>query len=267
MTVAEKRAAFRALHQEGCFVMPNPWDVGSARALQGLGFKAIASTSAGMAWAMGLNDGAVTRGAVLGHLAELAAATRIPLNADFENGFADDPKGVAESVALAVETGVAGLSIEDFTGKADAPLYDFDLAVARIAAARTAIGDSGVVLTARCEGFLRGRPDLDEIIRRLTAYSEAGADCLYAPLLPGEAEIATVVKAVAPKPVNILAAGQPVATLAKLGARRISIGASLARAAWGGFLQAAREIDGSGDFAAAFAPAAKGGEIVGLLTA
>jgi 2-methylisocitrate lyase-like PEP mutase family enzyme len=264
-TLAEKRAAFRALHETGCFVLPNPFDVGSARALQGLGFKAIASTSAGMAWAMGLNDGDVSREVVLDHLAELAKATDIPLNADFENGFADDPKGVAESVALAVDTGVAGLSIEDYTGKADAPLYDFGLAVERIAAAREAIGVSGVVLTARCEGFLRGRPELGEVIRRLTAYAEAGADCLYAPLLPGDAEIAEVVKAVAPKAVNILAGDRSAATLAALGVRRISVGASLARAAWGGFLQAARAIEATGDFAAAFAPAARGGEIVGLI--
>jgi len=262
---AEKRAAFRALHREGCFVMPNPWDVGSAIALQSLGFKAIASTSAGMAWAMGRPDGAVTREAVLSHLAALAAATHIPLNADFENGFADDPEGVAASVSLAVDAGVAGLSIEDFTGDPAAPLYDFTLAVERIAAAREAIGASGVVLTARAEGFLRGRPDLDEILRRLTAFADAGADCLYAPLLPGEAEIATVVRAVAPSPVNVLADSLPVATLAGLGVRRISVG-SLARVAWGGFLDAAREIANAGTFGG-FSRGAKGGDIKAALTA
>ena len=245
---AEKRAAFRALHQEGCFVMPNPWDVGSAMALQNLGFKAIATTSAGMAWAMGLTDGGVTREAVLGHLAALAAATHIPLNADFENGFADRPEGVAESVALAVDAGVAGLSIEDFTGDPAAPLYDFTLAVERIAAARQAIGNSGVVLTARAEGFLRGRPDLDETLRRLTAFAEAGADCLYAPLLPGEAEIATVVRAVAPKAVNVLASRMPVATLAGLGVWRISVGGSLALVAWDAFAEAAKQIGETGTF-------------------
>jgi methylisocitrate lyase len=209
---------------------------------------------------MGLADGAVKREAVLVHLAEIAAAVDIPVNADFEGGFADDPRGVAESVALCVETGVSGLSIEDFTGDAEAPLYDFVLAAERIAAAHAAIGESGVLLTARCEGFIRGRPDLDEIVRRLTAYSDAGADCLYAPGIRTETEIATVVRAVAPKPVNLLATGAPVASLAELGVRRISVGGSLARTAWGEFLRAAREIADEGAFTA-FANGAKGGDL------
>jgi len=259
-TTADKRAQFRALHESGCFVIPNPWDVGSALALQSLGFKALASTSSGMAWSKGLSDNKVSRDVVLAHLTDLAAAADIPLNADFEGGFADDPNGVAESVALCIGTGVAGLSIEDSTGNPDAPLYDFRLAVERIAAARAAIGDSGVLLTGRSEGFIAGRPDMDETIRRLVAYSEAGADCLYAPGVRTEIEIATVNRAVAPKPVNVLAPGLSVATLAELGARRISVGGALARTAWGEFLRSAREIAETGEFTA-FAKAAKGGEL------
>jgi len=262
-TTADKRATFRALHETGCFVIPNPWDVGSAVALQSLGFKAVASTSAGMGWAMGRADGAVTRDEVLAHLAALAAATAIPLNADFEGGFADDPDAVAANVALCAETGVAGLSIEDSTGDAAAPLYEFDLAVERIAAAHAALAGKGVLLTARSEGFIRGRPDLEETVRRLTAFSEAGADVLYAPGLSTEIEIATVIRAVAPKPVNVLAPGLSVATLADLGARRISVGASLARTAWGEFLRAAREIATTGEFGA-FERGTKGGDLNAL---
>lgn len=262
-TVEQKRAAFAGLHREGCFVIPNPWDVGSAIALESLGFKALASTSSGMAWAMGRADGGVIRAAVLAHLRALAAAVDIPLNADFEGGFADAPEGVADSVTLAVETGVAGLSIEDATGDEANPLYDFTLAVERVAAARHAIGASGVLLTARTEGFIRDRPDMDETLRRLAAFAEAGADCLYAPGLRTERDIATVIRAVAPKPVNILAAGLPVERLAELGARRISVGGALARCAWGGFLVAAREITERGTFTA-FEHAAKGGELNGL---
>lgn len=249
VSVQDKRAAFRRLHEQGCFVMPNPWDVGSAIALQHLGFKAIASTSAGMAWAMGRKDNAVDVEDVLADLAALSNAVDIPLNADFENGFADDPQGVAANVSRAVGAGVSGLSIEDSTGKAEAPLYDFDLAVTRVAAARKAIdaSQSGVVLTARCESFLIGRPDIDEVLRRLKAYSEAGADCLYAPLITEDDHIRAVVQATS-KPVNILAFGPPVAHLAELGARRISIGGSLAKTAWAGFLEAAREIAGDGTF-------------------
>jgi len=203
-TIAEKRAAYRKLHESGCFVIPNPWDVGSARYLQGLGFKALASTSSGYAFTQGLPDGAVTRATMLAHLTELAAATDVPLNADFEGGYAEAPEGVAESVRLCIDTGVAGLSIEDSTGDPAKPLYDFDLTLARVRAARAAIGQSGVVFTARSEGFICGRPDLEETIRRLKAFVEAGADCLYAPGIKTREEIAAVVKAVAPKPVNFL---------------------------------------------------------------
>jgi methylisocitrate lyase len=259
---ADKRAAFRALHESGCFVLPNPWDVGSAIALESLGFKAIASTSAGMAWSMGRADGRVGLDEVLDHLTALNAAVGIPLNADFENAFADDPDDVARNVTRAVATGVAGLSVEDSTGNPAAPLYDFTLAVERIAAARAAIdaAGGGVVLTARSEGFIRGRPDMDETVRRLQAFVAAGADCLYAPGLSEERQIAEVVAAVAPKPVNVLAPGLSVTTLAGLGARRISIGGSLARAAWGEFLRAAREIAEDGTFAT-FARGAPGGDL------
>jgi methylisocitrate lyase len=262
-TAVEKRAAFAALHKDGCFVIPNPWDVGSAIALQHLGFKALASTSAGMAWALGLADGATSRDAVLKHLTELAEAVDIPLNADFEGGFATAPQGVADSVALCVRTGVAGLSIEDSTGEASDPLFAFSLAVERIAAAKAAIGASGVLLTARSEGFIRGRPDLKQTIRRLTAFAEAGADVLYAPGLKTEIEVASVIRAVAPKPVNILANGMSVSLLAELGARRISVGGSLARAAWAGFLAAARQIAATGDFAL-LAQGTPGGELNAL---
>ncbi|HEY7851734.1 MAG TPA: isocitrate lyase/phosphoenolpyruvate mutase family protein [Caulobacteraceae bacterium] len=261
-TPAEKRAAFRTLHRRGCFIIPNPWDVGSALALQSLGFKALASTSSGMAWSKGMADNRVSRDVVLAHLTELAAAVDIPLNADFEGGFAIDPKGVAANVALGVETGVAGLSIEDSTGDADAPLFEFSLAVERIAAARAAIDASGadVLLTGRSEGFIAGRPDMAETLRRLAAYSAAGADCLYAPGIRTEAEIAEVVAAVAPKPVNILAPGLSVEALTRLGARRISVGGALARTAWGEFLRAAREIADAGEFTT-LAKAARGGDL------
>lgn len=262
MTIAAKRAAFRALHQQGCFVIPNPWDAGSAIALQSMGFRALASTSAGMAWSMGRPDNRVDRDEVLAHLANLVAAVDVPINADFENAFAREPSGVAANVALAVATGVAGLSVEDSTGDTEAPLYEFELAVERIAAARAAIDASGadVMLTARTEGFITGRPDLDETIRRLTAFAEAGADCLYAPGLRDGAQIAEVVRAVAPRPVNVLTPGLSVAVLAGLGVRRISVGGSLARSAWGGFLRAAREISETGTFAS-FADATPGGEL------
>src|SRR5947208_12793794 len=225
-TAAEKRATFRKLHSEGCFVIPNPWDVGSARYLQGLGFKALASTSAGFAFAQGLPDGAVSRATMLAHLREIAAATDVPVNADFEGGFADAPEGVAESVKLCVETGVSGLSIEDSTSDPAVPLYDFELALARVRAAIDAAGGE-VVFTARSEGFIRGRPDLEETVRRLKAFSDAGADCLYAPGIKTPEQIAAVVKAVAPKPVNFLMASATDLTLdslARLGVRRISLG-------------------------------------------
>jgi 2-methylisocitrate lyase-like PEP mutase family enzyme len=264
-SAAHKRAVFRALHESGCFVIPNPWDLGSAIALESLGFKALASTSAGMAWSKGMADNRVTRDVVLAHLTELAAATDVPLNADFEGAFAIEPNGVADSVSLCVETGVAGLSVEDSTGNADHPLFDFPLAVERIAAARGAIDANGadVLLTGRSEGFIRGRPDMDETLRRLVAYSEAGADCLYAPGIGTEANISEVVAAVAPKPVNVLAPGLSVATLERLGVRRISVGGSLARTAWGEFLRAAREIAEGGEFTA-LARGAKGGELNAL---
>jgi 2-methylisocitrate lyase-like PEP mutase family enzyme len=251
-SIAEKRATFRKLHDSGCFVIPNPWDVGTARYLQHLGFKALASTSAGYAFAQGRPDYAVPREMVLAHLRELVEVTDLPVNADFENGYAHEPAGVAESVRLAVATGVAGLSIEDATGDKTNPLYELDLAVARIKAARAAIDQAGgdTMLVARAECFLVGRPDLDETIRRLQAYSAAGADCLYAPGIRTREQIDAVVKAVAPKPVNVLigAPGHTVADLAALGVRRVSVGGSLARAAWGGFLRAAKQIANEGRF-------------------
>jgi 2-methylisocitrate lyase-like PEP mutase family enzyme len=267
-TTADKRRAFRSLHETGCFVIPNPWDVGSALALQSLGFKALASTSAGLAWSMGKADGKVELEDVLAHLSALAGRLDVPLNADFENGFAETADGVASNVARAVGTGVAGLSVEDSTGDPAAPLYDFDHAVERVAAARAAIDaiDPTVMLTARSEGFIRGRPDLPETLRRLTAYAEAGADCLYAPGLRDPAQIRAVVDAVAPRPVNLLTPGLPVAEIAALGVRRISVGGSLARVAWGGFLKAAREIAADGTFTA-FGQGAPGGELNRLFDA
>lgn len=264
-SIAQKRETFCRLHETGCFVMPNPWDLGSALALQDLGFKALASTSAGMAWAHGRPDTGVDLETVLLHLRSLVEAVDLPVNADFEGGYAVAPEGVAANVARAVETGVAGLSIEDSTGDPQDPLYDFSLAVERVAAARAAIDSAGggVLLTARSEGFIAGRPDLDETLRRLTAFAEAGADCLYAPGLRQAADIEAVVRAVAPKPVNALTLGQPVADLAGLGVRRISVGGSLARTAWGAFLKAAREIAGQGTFEA-FNEAAPSSELNAL---
>jgi 2-methylisocitrate lyase-like PEP mutase family enzyme len=252
-TVAEKRATFRQLHQAGCFVIPNPWDVGTARYLQGLGFKALASTSAGFAFAQALSDGAVSREMMLAHLRELCAATDVPVNADFEGGYADAPEGVAASVRLCVDTGVAGLSIEDSTSDPAIPLYDFDFALARVRAARAAIDQTGgdVLFTGRSEGFIRGRPDLDETIRRLKAYSAAGADCLYAPGIKTREQIIAVVQAVAPKPVNFLmsaATNFTVNDLATMGVRRISVGGTLARVAWTALVRSAREIAEQGRF-------------------
>ena len=240
---SDKVEAFHELHGEGCFVIPNPWDVGSAVLLQHLGFKALATTSAGFAWSIARPDQGVERAEMLQHLRQIASAVEVPVSADFEGGYADDPDGVAESVELAAATGIAGLSIEDSTRDADEPLYPVDLAVERVRAARWAIDESGtgIVLTGRSEGFVVGRPDLDETIRRLEAYAEAGADCLYAPF----------VAAVAPKPVNLLV-NKPFITLAEaaaLGVRRISVGGTLARTAWAGFLAAAEEIATEGTFA------------------
>lgn len=264
-TIAERRSTFRRLHESGCFVIPNPWDVGSARYLQHLGFKALATTSAGFAFSQGRPDNAVPRAMMLEHIRAIVEATDVPVNADFEGGYAHDPEGVAESVRLCVETGVAGLSIEDSTGDKERPLYDLDHAVARIRAARAAIDASGgdVVLTGRSEGFLVGRPDLDETIRRLKAYAEAGADCLYAPGIRAREPLEAMLRAVGPRPVNVLM-GAPseltVSDLEALGARRISVGGSLARAAWGGFLRAARGIAEAGRFDG-FADAEPHGEL------
>jgi len=262
---SEKRQAFRRLHESGCFVIPNPFDIGTARYLQHLGFKALATTSAGFAFSRALPDNGVPRDMMLAHIAEIVAATDIPVNADFEGGYAHDPKDVAESVRLCCETGVAGLSIEDSTGDASKPLYDFDQALERIRAARAAIDKAGgeVIFTARSEGFIRGRPDMEETVRRLKAYAQAGADCLYAPGLKTREEMKTVIEAVAPKPVNILM-GTPsdisVSDLTRLGARRISVGGSLARAAWGAFIRAAKEIAEAGTFNS-FADAAPGADL------
>jgi len=245
---------FRRLHEAGCFVLPNPWDIGSARILVGLGFKAVATTSAGLAWSLGRRDNEISVELSLSHLRTIAAAVEVPVNADFEDGFARDPLGVAANVWAAVETGIAGVSIEDSTGDPATPLYDFDLAVERIKAARKAIDDSGtgVVLTGRSEGFIAGRPDLAETIRRLVAYAEAGADCLYAPGVRAMNDISAIVSAVAPKPVNVLVSTDftTVAQLAEAGVRRISVGGALARAAWTGCLSAAREIATTGTFSA-----------------
>lgn len=250
--MTDRVARFRQLHESGCFVIPNPWDVGSARLLEQEGFSALATTSSGFAWSLGRPDNHVTVDEALAHLRAIAASVTIPVNADFEGGFATAPEGVAANVTKAVATGVAGLSIEDSTGDASQPLFDFTLAVDRIRAARRAIDESGtgVVLTARCEAFLVGRPDLSEVIRRLTAYAEAGGDCLYAPGLRAASEITAVVRAVAPKPVNVLvgASFTTVAELAALGVRRISVGGALARTAWTGFLAAAHEIAQDGTF-------------------
>ena len=252
VTTADKRATFHKMHEAGCFVIPNPWDIGSAKALQHLGFKALASTSAGFAWTIGKADNRVTLDDVCVHLAALCGAVDLPVNADFEGGFAHQPDKVAANVARAVKTGVAGLSIEDSTGDAAKPLYERAFAIERIKAARSAIDadNSGVMLVGRCEGFLVGQTDLNMVIDRLQAYAEAGADCLYAPGIRSKEQIAAVVKAVHPKPVNLLLGwpGLSVAEVAELGVRRISVGGSLARAAWGGFMRAAREIAEKGTF-------------------
>jgi 2-methylisocitrate lyase-like PEP mutase family enzyme len=254
MPISARVQAFRELHHAGCFVIPNPWDVGSARLLEQLGFKALATTSAGLAWSLGRADNHVTLDEVLAHIRAIAGSVNVPVNVDFEGGFASDPDGVASNVALAAGTGIAGVSIEDSTGDASNPLFAFDVAVARIRAARRALDETatGVMLIGRSEGFITGRPDLDETIRRLRAYADAGADCLYAPGLQSSSDVSHVVKAVAPKPVNVLMGrGSDFATvagLAALGVRRISVGGALARVALTGFLDAAREIADHGTF-------------------
>jgi 2-methylisocitrate lyase-like PEP mutase family enzyme len=248
-----RRAAFRKLHESGCFVLPNPWDVGTARYLRQLGFQALATTSAGFAFSRGLADSEVPRDMVLSHIAEIVAAVDLPVNADFESGYAHDPEGVAENVRLCVETGVAGLSIEDATGYLSKPLYDLPIAVERIKVAREAIGTSGVLLIGRAECFLVGHAEpLKEAILRLQAYADAGADVLYAPGVRERADIQAIVSAVSPKPVNVLMSsntGLKVSDLAELGVRRISVGSSLARTAWGGFIRAAKAIVEDGSFA------------------
>ncbi len=248
---------FRVLHESGCFVLPNPWDAGSAIYLEHLGFKALATTSAGFAFSKGMADGPafVSRDIMLEHFSEIASATSLPVNADFQNGYADEPEAVAANVKQCIKTGVAGLSIEDSTGKTDQPLYDFDLAVERIKSARAAIDDSKAspVLTARCEAWLVDDPNpLRTSLDRLAAFADAGAHCLYAPGVSKPDEIASLVKAVSPKPVNVLVSTNncslTVSQLAELGVRRISVGGALARAAWAGFIRAAKEIQAEGSF-------------------
>jgi methylisocitrate lyase len=253
MSVVDPRVAeFHRLHQEGCFVIPNPWDVGSARLLAQLGFAALATTSSGCAWSSGRQDNQVPLDEALRHFATLAASVAIPVSGDFEAGFAVEPEAVASNVARAARTGISGLSIEDSSGDPSRPLFDAELAVERVRASRRAIDESGtaIVLTARSEGFLVGHPDLNATIRRLEAYAEAGADCLYAPGLRSASDISAVVSAVAPKPVNVLVGSDfaTVAELAALGVRRISVGGALARAAWTAFLDAATEIAEHGRF-------------------
>ncbi|HVE49031.1 MAG TPA: isocitrate lyase/phosphoenolpyruvate mutase family protein [Casimicrobiaceae bacterium] len=267
---ADKRRAFHKLHEAGCFVIPNPWDLGSARFLASLGFKALATTSSGFAWSHACADNQVSRDTVIEHLAAMVAATDLPINADFESGFARDAKGVAESVRLAVETGVAGLSIEDSTGDAADPLFGIDEAIERMRAARNAIDRSGgdTLLVGRAECFLVGRPNLDETIARLQAYSNAGADCLYAPGIKTREHIAAVVAGVAPKPVNLLVGSTSeltMADIAELGVRRVSVGGALARSAWGGFIRAARLLATEGRFDG-FHDAAQGSELNALFT-
>jgi 2-methylisocitrate lyase-like PEP mutase family enzyme len=264
-----KVAEFRALHESGCFVLPNPWDVGSAVYLQHLGFKALATTSAGFAFSQGLPDSvsAVSRDLMLAHIRDVVKATHLPVNADFQNGYVDDPEGVAANVASCIATGVSGLSIEDATGDGVHPLYEFDLAVERIRAARVAIDTAGVpvVLTARCEAYLVSEPDPARVsLDRLIAFAEAGADCLFAPGMREPGEIAAIVKAVSPKPVNVLVSSPnpelSVDRLAGLGVRRISVGSALARVAWGAFMRSAQSLRNFSSFDT-FAEAASFGEI------
>jgi 2-methylisocitrate lyase-like PEP mutase family enzyme len=267
-SVADRRRTFRELHAAGCFVIPNPWDPGTARYLASLGFKALATTSSGFAWTRARPDNGITREVALAHLADMVAATDLPVNADFEGGFAADAAGVAESVRLAVETGVAGLSIEDSTGDPAKPLYELPIAVERMRAARRAIGEAGgdTLLVGRAECFLVGRPDLAETITRLKAYSDAGADCLYAPGIRTREQITAVVAAVAPKPVNLLIGSASELTMreiATLGVRRVSVGGALARSAWGGFIRAAKLIADEGRFDG-FTDAASGADLNAL---
>jgi 2-methylisocitrate lyase-like PEP mutase family enzyme len=247
-SVAQRRADFRRLHDSGCFIIPNPWDVGSAKYLESVGFKALATTSAGAAFATGRSDYGLTADYVIEHVRTIVDASALPVNADFENGLAKDEKGLADNVRRCVETGVAGLSIEDSTGDKQKPLFDFDVAVARFKVARAAVdaADRNTFLVARAECFLHGHPEaLKESIKRLTAFAEAGADCLYAPGLRKREDIEAVVKAVAPKPFNLLV-GWPIGftldEIAKMGVRRVSVGGALALAAWGGFMRATKGL-------------------------
>ncbi|MFL6695776.1 MAG: oxaloacetate decarboxylase [Vitreoscilla sp.] len=263
--IAARRHVFRELHATGCFVIPNPWDAGSARYLASLGFKALATTSSGFAWTQARPDGAMPREAVLAHLREMVAATDLPVNADFESGYGATPQDVGQSVRLAVATGVAGLSIEDSTGDAGRPIHDIAMAIARLRAAREAIDAAGgdTLLVGRAENYLHGRPDLADTLARLRAYAEAGADCLYAPGIKTREDIAAVVAAVAPKPVNLLVGGTSDLTvheIAALGVRRISVGGGLARSAWGGFMRAAQSLAEQGVFDG-FAGAVNGTEL------
>jgi 2-methylisocitrate lyase-like PEP mutase family enzyme len=252
LSTTEKRQVFRDLHQSGCFVIPNPWDVGTARYLQHLGFKALATTSGGFAFSQGLADGAVSREVMLAHIRQIVEATNLPVNADFLNGYGRDPESVAESVRLCVDTGVAGLSIEDSTGDPASPLFGIDVAVERMRAARVAIDDSGgdAMLIGRAENFFVGVPDLDDTVARLAAYSAAGADCLYAPGIYTPEQITAVVDAVAPKPVNVVMGGGSlnVADYAALGVRRLSVGGSLAMVGWAAVMRAASRLAESGSF-------------------
>ena len=267
-SIADKRRTFHKLHEAGCFVIPNPWDVGSARYLQVLKFKARATTSSGFAWSHGHRDGGMSRDRVLEHFTQMVEATDLPINADFEHGFAPDAAGVADSVRLAVETGVAGLSIEDSTGDSSRPLFELEAAVDRIRAARKAIDKAGgdTLLVGRAECFLHGRPDIEFAIERLKAYAGAGADCLYAPGIRLPEHISAVVAAVAPKPVNLLVGwpgGLNMQEIAALGVRRVSIGGALAGSAWGGLIRAAKLIAEQGSFDG-FANAASHGEVDGF---
>jgi methylisocitrate lyase len=268
MPDASRVRRFRELHESGCFVIPNPWDVGSATVLVGLGFQALATTSAGFAWSQGRQDAQSSLEQTLAHFETLAGSVSVPVNGDFRDAFATEPEDVGAHVALAVGTGIAGLSIEDSTGDAERPLFDLPLAVERIRAARRAIDASGtgVLLTGRSEGFIAGRPDLGETIRRLAAYAEAGAECLYAPGIRAREDVVAIVEAVAPRPVNVLVHGDftTVAEMEGTGVRRISVGGALARAAWTGFLQAAREIAERGTFAS-FSGGVTGTEMEKLL--
>lgn len=252
-TVSDKRAAFREMHRAGCFLLPNPWDAGGARLLERLGYRALATTSAGYAWSQGQADGQLSRDDTLAHMRYMAAMSDLPINADFESGFGATPEAVFDSVSLALETGVAGLSIEDSSGDPNQPVRDKAQAVERLQAARAAIdaGGGDTLLVGRAENYFVGRPDLDDTVERLLVYSQAGADCLYAPGLRTREEIQTVVQAIAPKPVNVLIGWNSeltVEALAELGVRRISVGGALARAAWGGFIDAARRMIEQGRF-------------------